>query len=115
MADLYAAGELGTDSAAGQMASPLEELHARWAQAGGERSLGGSDLGCVLPLPRIGMWPWQVCPMPRWSFCFALAAPILMSYLAVQEVKMPDKQLVVYIRNCLACICSGFLINGQET
>ncbi|KAK9909901.1 hypothetical protein WJX75_009211 [Coccomyxa subellipsoidea] len=59
VADLYAAGELGTDSAAGQMASPLEELHARWAQAGGERSLGGSDLGCVLPLPRIGMWPWQ--------------------------------------------------------
>lgn len=101
MADLYTAGELGTDSAAGQMASPLEELHARWAQAGGERSLGGSDLGCVLPLPRIGMWPWQVCPMPRWSFCFALAAPILMSYRAVQEVKCLTSNLLSTLATAL--------------
>ncbi len=44
------------------MAGHLEHLHARWAQMGGERSLGSTDLGCVLPLPGIGMWPWQVSP-----------------------------------------------------
>ncbi|BDA42651.1 Folic acid synthesis protein fol1 [Coccomyxa sp. Obi] len=59
VADLYAASELGSTSAAGRMAEHLEQLHTRWAQVGGERSLGSSDLGCVLPLPGMGMWPWQ--------------------------------------------------------
>lgn len=44
------------------MAGLLEQLRARWAQMGGERSLGSTDLGCVLPLPGMGMWPWQVSP-----------------------------------------------------
>ncbi|EIE24668.1 putative dihydropterin pyrophosphokinase/dihydropteroate synthase [Coccomyxa subellipsoidea C-169] len=59
VADLYAASELGADSAAGQMAPPLQQVHSMWAQAGGESSLGGADLGCVLPLPRLGTWAWQ--------------------------------------------------------
>lgn len=68
MADLYAASELDSDEAAGPMAQRLAQLHARWADAGGEGSLGGQDLGCVLPLPRLGMWPWQVWPH---HCCFA--------------------------------------------
>lgn len=30
-----------------------------WEADGGERLLGGSDLRCVLPMGRLGVWPWQ--------------------------------------------------------
>lgn len=30
-----------------------------WQAAGGERQLGTPDLECVLPMGRLGLWPWQ--------------------------------------------------------
>ena len=30
-----------------------------WQAAGGERQLGTPDLECVLPMGRLGPWPWQ--------------------------------------------------------
>ena len=60
LADLYAPNEASTS---GRLAEPLARARDAWTAAGGERSLGGADLRCVLPLPRIGMWAWQVlCP-----------------------------------------------------
>jgi hypothetical protein len=36
------------------------QLAARlWQAAGGERQLGTPDLECVLPMGRLGLWPWQ--------------------------------------------------------
>ena len=57
LADLYAPSEAPT---AGRLAEPLGMLREAWAARGGERSLDSPDLRCVLPLPGIGMWPWQV-------------------------------------------------------
>ena len=57
LADLFAPGEA---SVSGQLAEPLQNLRQAWAARGGEHSLGSPDLRCVLPLPGIGMWPWQV-------------------------------------------------------
>ena len=30
-----------------------------WQEAGGERQLGTPHLECVLPMGRLGLWPWQ--------------------------------------------------------
>ena len=57
LADLYAPNEASTS---GRLAELLGKLREAWAAGGGERSLGSPDLRCVLPLPGIGMWPWQV-------------------------------------------------------
>jgi hypothetical protein len=64
LADLYTPNEASTS---GRLAEPMACARQAWAAAGGERSLGGADLRCVLPLPRIGMWPWQVCILPASS------------------------------------------------
>ena len=61
LADLYAPSEASTSR---QLAEPLGHLREAWAARGGEHSLGSPDLRCVLPLPGIGMWPWQVHTLP---------------------------------------------------
>lgn len=37
----------------------LQLAASLWGAAGGERQLGTPDLECVLPMGRLGLWPWQ--------------------------------------------------------
>ncbi len=46
----------------GGLARELRAARRAWAAAGGEASLGGADLRCVLPLADGRSWPWQVIP-----------------------------------------------------
>ena len=59
MADL-AAGSDAQMRGCGELAGPLAEARQAWARAGGEASLGGPDLRCVLPLADGRTWAWQV-------------------------------------------------------
>ena len=63
LADLYAPHE--APSTPGRLAEPLARVRQAWARSGGERALGTPDLRPALPLPRIGMWSWQVRPGPQ--------------------------------------------------
>lgn len=64
-----AAGRGGGSSSAGSgsraehggswLQSQLRLAGSLWAAAGGERQLGTPDLECVLPMGRLGLWPWQ--------------------------------------------------------
>ena len=60
LADLYSRRELGRAAPANQLRSSLLRVHELWDSAGGERSMGTSDLACFVPVPGLGSWSWQV-------------------------------------------------------
>lgn len=60
LADLFSRQELGRASPANKLRSSLLRVHELWDGAGGERSLGTSDLACFVPVPGLGSWSWQV-------------------------------------------------------
>lgn len=37
----------------------LGVAHQLWTAQGGEKQLGSPDLRCVMPMGRLGLWPWQ--------------------------------------------------------
>ncbi|KAL4420775.1 hypothetical protein ABPG75_010431 [Micractinium tetrahymenae] len=47
------------EAAGGGLQRQLRLAASLWAAAGGERQLGTPDLECVLPMGRLGLWPWQ--------------------------------------------------------
>ena len=49
----------GTRSGSGGLQGQLQLAARLWQAAGGERQLGTPDLECVLPMGRLGLWPWQ--------------------------------------------------------
>ncbi len=54
--------DLAAPEGAAGLARRLTIARGLWAAAGGERRLGGSDLRCVLPMGRLGLWSWQERP-----------------------------------------------------
>lgn len=47
-------------SGGGGLAGQLHAAAERWrADDGGEAALGSSGLQCVMPMGRLGLWPWQ--------------------------------------------------------
>jgi hypothetical protein len=46
-------------AASSGLAAQLRLAAGLWQGAGGERQLGGPGLECVLPMGRLGLWPWQ--------------------------------------------------------
>ena len=49
----------GTCSGSGGLQGQLQLAARLWQAAGGERLLGTPDVECVLPMGRLGLWPWQ--------------------------------------------------------
>lgn len=49
----------GSNSGGGGLHRQLRLAARLWQEAGGERQLGTPDLECVLPMGRLGLWPYQ--------------------------------------------------------
>ncbi|EFN50842.1 hypothetical protein CHLNCDRAFT_28666, partial [Chlorella variabilis] len=58
LADLEGA-EGSAGGGEGGLQRQLRLASGLWQAAGGERQLGTPDLECVLPMGRLGLWPWQ--------------------------------------------------------
>ncbi|KAL4451314.1 hypothetical protein ABPG77_009386 [Micractinium sp. CCAP 211/92] len=52
-------GGRGNELGGAGLQRQLQLAASLWGAAGGERQLGTPDLECVLPMGRLGLWPWQ--------------------------------------------------------
>ena len=60
---------------AGGLQRQLHLAARLWQEAGGERQLGTPDLECVLPMGRLGLWPYQRRTQVGWVWVARSAQP----------------------------------------
>jgi len=97
----------------GGLARELRAARRAWAAAGGEASLGGADLRCVLPLADGRSWPWQVIPDSVMSWAAMLSCKCCCDVPMCLRGGTPDGTRLGACKSDTECVFTHHASNGR--